>query len=262
VEESLFRRKSLFLLLLFSLIAMSFAPAAFATAVYGDFFGTDMNFIGIQETSLYGDPEPLFGAPIASGNSLEFFPDSFSASAAGASGFDQTGSHLQGTVEATTVTHTIGTIILTEFGDAALTGIGTVPGATGALALLSGFVTVLETTAGPITSENISFVGIFTPSGSEDDMLLLGLPGDAGPTSWSASAVIDVASVVPNATLVHFGIDNNLMAFSEAGTTALIQKKVVSGPAFSIIIIPEPTTAILLGMGLLGLALRSPGRRF
>jgi hypothetical protein len=251
----LFKRKSLFLLLLFSLIAMLFAPAAMATTIHGDYNGTDVDFLGVQETSTFDDPEPAccFGAPIVIGNQLLFFPSNFSASAAGADGIDQTGAQLQATIMATGALHTIDTIILDEFGDALLTGSGT--GATGTFASLAGFVTVLEVDGLPIAPVTIGFTGTFTPSD------LLGLPGDQGTTLWSGNAVIDVASVVPNATKVLLSMDNNLVASSEAGTTALIQKKVVSGPSIIITVpVPEPNTAILLCMGLIGLATQR-GRR-
>jgi hypothetical protein len=108
----------------------------------------------------------------------------------------------------------------------------------------------------PIAPIFIGFTGTFTPPD-----VLLGLPGDLGTTLWSGSAVIDVASVAPNATKVFLSMDNNLVASSEEGTSALIQKKVVSGPSIIITVpIPEPNTAILLGMGLAGLATQR-GRR-
>ncbi len=53
------------------------------------------------------------------------------------------------------------------------------------------------------------------------------LPGDLGVTLWSGAVSIDVASVVSNATKVTFSFDNDLIATSEGGTTAIIQKKVV-----------------------------------
>ena len=229
------------------------APAAVATTVHGDFFGTNIDFLGIQETSSYGDPEPAccFGAPIATGNQLLFFPPNFTAEASGAGGSDQTGAQLQGTIMATGALNTIDTIILDEFGDALLTGTGSA--ATGTFASLSGFVTVLEVLGVPVTPVVIGFIGTFTPSE------LLALPTDAGTTLWSANASIDVASVVPNATKVFLSLDNDLSAFSEAGTSAKLQKKVVSGPAIVITVIPEPTTAILFSLGLIGLALQ--GRR-
>ncbi len=241
-----YRRSVLGLVLLLTVISVVAAPAL-ATTIHGDFIGTDIDFLGVQETSTFGDPEPAccFGAPIVVGNQLLFFPASFSASSAGG-GVDQTGAQLQSTVMTNTLLGIITTITIDEFGDALLTGSGTA--ATGTFASLAGFVTVLETLSGPIAPVIIPFTGTFTPSD------FLGLPADLGTTLWTGHATIDVGSVVPNATKVFLSIDNNLVAASEAGTSALIQKKVVSGPGFVINVIPEPNTAILLCMGLIGLA--------
>ena len=226
-----------------------FAAQSNATTAYPDYVGPNIGFTGIQETSTFGDPEPLFGAPIGLGNQLLFFPANFSASSAGGAGVDQTGSQLQAQISAVGPLDTIDTINITEFGDAVLTGIGTA--ATGTFASMAGFITVLEDISGPITPVQIPFVGVFSPSD------LLTLPGDAGTTLWSATVSIDVASVVPNATVAFLSYDNNLVASSEAGTSSLIQKKVVDGPAVIVDVIPEPGTAVLVGSGLILLGIRS-----
>lgn len=221
--------------------------SASALTAYTDVIGTNVSFTGIQEASSFGDPEPLFDQPILGGaNQLLFFPPAFLAQTAGG-GFDQTGSQLQVMITGNGPTDIIETITIDEFGDTLLVGGGTA--ATGTFAAMSGFVTVTETTSGPIAPVVIGFVGTFTPSD------LLSLPGDAGLTLWSGSAVIDVAGSVANATKVTLSFDNDLTAFSEAGTSAKIQKKVVDGPAV-IITVPEPGAAALLGTALLGLALR------
>jgi hypothetical protein len=225
-------------------LVQGIAQPAFATFACGSFVGTDVDFNNVQETSSFGDPEPLFcsGPEIVSGNSLILFPNNFTATAAGAGGFDQTGSQLQAMIVATGAM-TIDEILITEFGDTDLSGIGTA--ATGTFVSMSGFVTVTDNLSGPITPVAIGFVGTFTPTD------LLALPGDSGLTLWSGSASIDVASVVPNATNVTISFDNDMIAASEAGTTALIQKK-VGGP-ISITVVPEPGSAALVGGGLLAI---------
>jgi hypothetical protein len=219
------------------------AQPAFATFACGSFVGTDVDFNNVQETSSFGDPEPLFcsGPEIVSGNSLILFPNNFSATAAGAGGFDQTGSQLQAMIVATG-SQTIDEILITEFGDTDLSGVGTA--ATGAFVSMSGFVTVTDNLSGPITPVIINFIGTFTQN-------LFGLPGDSGLTLWTGSASIDVASSVPNATNVTVSFDNDMFAASEAGTTSLIQKK-VGGP-ISITVVPEPGSAALVGGGLLAI---------
>ncbi|MDH3210935.1 MAG: PEP-CTERM sorting domain-containing protein [Myxococcales bacterium] len=229
------------------------APSALAltTCGTGTFNGTDVDFLQVQEASSFGDPEPLFcsGPTAVAGNTLTFFPANFSAIAAGGS-FDQTGSQLQAEITTTSVM-TIDQILITEFGDVVLTGIGTA--ATGTFVSMAGFVTVLEVLGAPVTPTVIGFLGTFTPSN------LTALPGDLGTTLWSGSTLVDVASVVPNATKVQLSFDNDLTAFSEAGTTAKIQKK-VGGP-INITVIPEPATLALLCGGVLVMGLLRRSRR-
>lgn len=237
------------------------APAAAVTIDYGTFAGSTVTFSGpnnglclggVCETPNSG-ATGLFGAPSVSGDQLLFFPSAFSASAAGAGGFGSAGSQLQVTITSDSpLVDFIDEITLTEFGDSLLLGAGTA--ATGTFAGMSGFVTVTEVLGVSIAPVIIGWTGTLTPSDT------LSLPGDAGVTLWSGSAVIDIASVVANATQVTLSFDNNLYAYSEGGTSAFIQKKVLSGPAV-LISVPEPGTMALLCGGLLGLALHAR-RRF
>jgi hypothetical protein len=227
------------------------AGNAAATTTYPDYFGPSVTFTGIQESDSLGDPEPLFGAPTGSGDRLLFFPTTFSASAAGDGGHDETGSQLQFTASGNGPTDTIESIKLTEYGDADLSGIGSAT--TGTYVSMAGFVTVTETLSGPIPDVVISFgesgsgadfTVVFTPSN------LLSLPDDSDLTLWSGTVEIDVSAFVPNATSVDVAFDNDLYASSEAGTTAFIQKKVVDAPAIIIEVVPEPSTFLLLSGGL------------
>jgi len=237
---------------LVALAVVALAGTAQATTNYGDFAGTNVDFLQVRETSSFGDPEPLFGAPTVTGDQLLFFPADFTATTSGAGGLDQTGAQLQLEFVAQNGT-TLDLFEIEEFGDNLLLGAGT--GATGTFISLSGFITVTETLSGPISPTVIGFTGVYAPSQS------FSLPGDFGTSLWSASATVDIASIVPDATRATLSLDNDLTAFSEAGTSAKTQKKVVDGPAIVIEIVPEPTTAAMFGLGLVGLSIFSRRNR-
>lgn len=228
------------------------AAPALATTIYTDVITPLWSFTGIQESSSYLDPEPLFDQPLGSGNQLVFFPPNFVAQSAGG-GIDSTGSQLQLMITPNSPTDVIAAVNITEFGDTVLAGfLGT--GATGTYASMAGYLTVSETTGGPITPVVIPWSGTFTPTNT------LTFPSNPGTTLWSGTVSIDVASVVPNATKVTLSYDDDLFAASEATTSAKIQKKVVDGPAVIVEVIPEPATLALLTIGLAGLGLGG-GRR-
>lgn len=222
-----------------------FAGHASATVNYPDYVGTQFTYSGLQETSNPGDAEPLWNAPVGSANDLALFPSAFIAQSAGG-GVTSTGSQFQAMVTSNGPGDYIDSIVLEEFGDASIIGAGGTT-ATGTFASMAGFVTVLESMGGPITPVVIPFVGTFTPSDTLDFV------GDFGTTLWSAIVTIDVAGAVTGATKVQISWDNDLMAASELGTTALIQKKVAT---ISTVPVPEPSTALLVGGGLLILGVR------
>lgn len=229
------------------------AGQAAATTSYGSYVGPNVTYTNMQETSTSGDPEPIWEAPTGLANQLLFFPTNFRANANPTNGpFDHTGSQFQTLISGTSPTDVLTALNITEFGDAQIAGFGVGAG-TGTFASMAGFLTVLSDINGPITPVVIPFTGVFTPS----DTLTFG--SNFGTTIWSATVSINIAAYVENATSAQLSLDNDLYAFSEATTTAAIQKKVVNGPAVIIEVIPEPGTAILVGGGLLVMAIR--GRR-
>lgn len=230
------------------------APALATTIDYGTYAGSTVTFAGPNNGSCLGGvcetpnsgATGLFGSPTAVGDQLLFFPSAFSASSSGG-GVTAVGSQLQVEITSNSVLDVLDTLTITEFGDASLSGVGTA--ATGTFAQMSGFITVTEANGVAIAPVIIPWSGVFAPSD------LLSLPGDSGTTLWSASVTVDIASYVANATKLTLSYDNNLSAYSEAGTSATIQKKVVSGPAV-IISVPEPASLTLLSGALIGAALR------
>jgi hypothetical protein len=212
---------------------LSAAPSG-ATVNHGDFIGTGVDFLAVSETTLTADPEPIWGAPTlaGSGDQLLFFPPAFiSQCTAGAS--DTTTSELTTTIEAQG-SGTIDTLALAENGDVVLTSFPPFGNAaTNASAALTGTVTVVETSSGPIAPVAIPFSGTFMPSSS------FALPTNFGTGAWSGSVLVDVATVVPNATKVELALDNTLISNCAPGnTSAKIQKKVVSGPTVAISVNP------------------------
>jgi hypothetical protein len=60
------------------------------------------------------------------------------------------------------------------------------------------------------------------------------------------------------ATLVRISLANTLTAFAESGAAARIEKKDIDGLAITVV--PEPGAALLMGLGLFGLAASSRNR--
>lgn len=240
--------------LLASMGLVLLAGSASALTTYTDVLTANVSFTGIQEASSFGDPEPLFDQPVASGPSqITFNPPNFTAESVGGAGtgIDSTGSQLQLMFESAGGFY-LETLVIEEFGDATLSAFPP-PGdaSTGVFMSMSGFVTVQEANFVDIPDVVIPFVGVFTPS----DLILL--PGGAGATIWEGTAIIDIAAAVPNATKAFLSFDNDLTAASVAGTSAKTQKKIAGGVVITVV--PEPATAGLLALGLLGLAVQ--GRR-
>lgn len=261
-------RKSCAALALSSLVVLV-VQSALATTSYPDYVGTNITFSGIKETSTFGDPEPLFEAPTGVGDSLLFSPTNFTATASGVGGNDSTGALLNATMTATSLS-TIDMLNFTEFGDATLTG---APSAgTGVFTSLAGYVRVLEVNGLPITPVTIGFNAGAGTNGSFSPAAIgsTGLDRNTNPgtTLWSGTLSVDIAAALvlagyaPQATKVELALDNDLYAYSEfASNTAKVQKKAVTGPTIVITVIPEPGTAVLLGLGLVAVTVRARHRQ-
>jgi hypothetical protein len=239
------------------------AGSAGATAIHGQFVGTDFTFgtFGpsgqlVQETSNPGDPEPLFGAPVVSGNVLLFSPTAFTANATGAGGFVDTGSQLQFELIGNTSSDFIDKITIQEFGDVVFAGVPTATAATGTFINMTLFVTVMEVNGSAIAPITGSVAGSFTVGPSFDAVT----QGQNTTTLWQGTAFFDVDaflaanSIVGSATKVRVALDNDLFAFSEAGTSSKVQKKVANG---IVVTIPEPSALALLALVCLSLGLRA-----
>lgn len=247
---------------LFSLTLLSVLGALPASALtnYGDYTAITVKYLQVSEQALTaGDSEPLFGAPTLAGDGLDFNP-TFAASASGAAGIDSTDGELLMTVEAKP-TNIIENISLSEAGEYDLNG-GFTSNDAYAAVTATIWIDIVEIDGVSVAAISPDpFHMVFTEAG---DWLLStdggGIPKTAVGT-WSGSLDIDItqilidegASFVDGATKVNVTLDNHLTAVSDTGTSAFIAKKNVQGFTITANVIPEPSTAALLGLGLVAL---------
>jgi hypothetical protein len=241
---------------LIALVSVQFSHAA--PINYGDFMGNTVTYVGVTEDSNSGDAPPLFGAPSVSGDTLDFNPVGFSASAAGAGGSDITDGNLSFMVVAKPG-KAIQSLNLAEAGDTTLAGFGT--DATFTMVTGTGVLNINEVDGVGIGALSIPFSMTFSPSGGTYGLAsdLGGGPG--GTIAWSGGKFLDINAllgansipVIAGATKISIDIDNTLTALSEAGTFTLIAKKDFGGLSVTVNL-PEPAVALMSGLGTLGLA--------
>lgn len=235
-------------------LATAFNQAVAAPINYGDFMGDTVTYVGVTEDSNSGDTPPLFGPPTVSGDSLDFDPVGFSASAAGAAGVDITDGNLRFMVVAKPGNFISG-LQLSEAGDTTLAGFGTDASFTAVLG--QGVLNISQVNGVGINVISVPFSMTFGPS---DGTYGLATDGGGGPlysTGWSGGVTLDIDGILASknvagrATKVTVNLDNTLVALSEAGTQTLIAKKDFGG--VSITVIPEPATCVLFGLAAFGI---------
>ena len=172
----------------FTLLIVS--PADAVSINYGNFVGSSVRYGSVMETALSGDPEPLFGVPSLAGDTLEFSPIQFSASADNGS-VDPTAGELDFLLLAFPGV-AIKEISFSEGGDYGLRGTGTsATEVTYGLALTT--VTVIEVDGIPLASP----VGLANAAVSGGDNLSLGI--DAS-TPWNLGLNYDVDAALAAAS--------------------------------------------------------------
>jgi hypothetical protein len=220
---------------------------------YGNFTGATVDYVAVTEdANSAGDAPPLFGPPTVFGDSLDFDPVGFSASAAGAGGVDVTDGNLTFMVTAHTG-YAIDNIQLEEAGDTTLAGFGNDGTFTAVTAL--GVLNINEVDGIGIATISAPIALTFTPSGGTFGLLSDGGGGPIFNSNWSGSWSQDVEQLlidngVPytlGATKISINLDNTLTALSQNGTSSLIAKKHFGGLSVTVNI-PEPTSLVLAGM--------------
>jgi hypothetical protein len=248
---------------------LSLGTAARAAQInYGTHSGTHVNYVNVTEDSGASEPLPLFGAPTVTGNSIDFNPVGFDATSSGA-GSDITVSNLVFQITAKTGSR-IDTITLTEGGDTTLAG-NVTPGSMGtsSAAFASGVLDIHEVDFAGINHISVPFAMTFNPSGGT---YFLGTDGGGGPifhTQWSGSVTLDVDAILTangitgDATRVSIDLNNTLVAVSQTGTSATIEKKDFGGLTVRVAAvgaipatIPEPASLTLAAFGVLAMLAR------
>jgi hypothetical protein len=225
-----------------SLIAFSLLialPAVRATIIHSDVSGATVNFVNISEGAISADPEPLFGQPSASGDSLIFpMTASFSALSVDGNASDPTAGKVSFTMAAKSG-HTITAFNYAEGGFTNLNAPFNIGDAfTQVVAFAS--VKILEVNNSPVTLPVIQQFLNISPLGGQYQLSSIG--GTNYQTGWSGSLSIPLPSGTTKALVT---IDNSLFAASlGSGSQALIGKTSL-GVDIDTAVIPEPTTVLL-----------------
>lgn len=237
-------------------LALGFCADASADIVYPNLFGNDVAYVNISED------KGLFGAPLVTGNSLVFTPSAFEVQAE-----DGAVELLDGTVEFTVYAEgqfPLSTITIQESGAYNFVGRGATEDTFASVSLL-GSVVFLEAGGRSLsqgTQPAVFTIPFLVTDATEDDN---------GPliNAWRGSATIDLQALAEDAGFdadtasringAAFVINNQLVASSEDGTIAFVDKKTLG--AMVVTVVPEPATAGIAAAGLLGLSLRRRNRR-
>ena len=235
-------------------VVLAGSASVSSAASYGNFTSPS----GTVSFNNVADVNGLFGAPTVSGNSLDFSPSTFEADCALSPGCPPTPASVSDTLVMdidAAAGQFIDTIVLSEAGDTTLASFLNAFAATTVVANV--FIDVLEVDGVSINGLNENAQMVFTQNGQYETT-----DEGVGTHIWTGLLSIDVNSVIAGdggtgkATLVRISLANTLTAFAASGAAARIEKKDIDGLAITVV--PEPGTALLMGLGLLGLA---SGRR-
>jgi hypothetical protein len=199
------------------------APFAGAAVMWSNSNGVATSFTwenGGSDNGLYGDPT------LVGGNTLVFFPSGFRAESNNGV-TDSVSDRLFVDIIANPG-QKLTEIVISELGDYGIVG--------------AGSVNLLAT---------LDITDLLNPMRTESDMLTANptMPIVAGSGNWSASGGV-LFSMAPGEEWTHIRLEltNLLEAFSSAGSSSFIEKK-VAGTGIQIMVIPTPGAAALLAMG-------------
>ncbi|MBY0399772.1 PEP-CTERM sorting domain-containing protein [Myxococcota bacterium] len=228
--------------------ALLLSSTSFAASYTGPFNGTTVTFLNVA------DQNGLFGAPTVSGDSLDFSPSAFEADCGPDPLCPPSPTVVDDTLTLTIQANSgsfLDDIHLSEAGDTTLVSFLNAFGATQVTATV--FVDIFEINNVSVNNINANAQMTFSRNGQYETT-------DEGPGThiWTGSLLIDLDAIIASnggtgrATRVQLNLNNTLIAFAASGASARIEKKDIDGLAITVI--PEPGTAVLMGLGLLGLA--------
>jgi len=244
---------SLIAILAVSLTLQTMASAG--TFSWGDIVAEDVMFLDVTEnndeaSSLFA-PMPGIGGPIAIGNSLFLDPQGF-ASQSGNNSADLIDSQLS-TVIMAGPGSSIEDIMITELGDYSLGGLQ--GGQANAQVGAAFFWTILEIDNSAVSLATQA-TNLILSAGSGPNGGIYSRPSDDGTAViWSGAANIDLGgfldslNIAGSATKVRLTFDNTLQTAADDVSTAFIKKKSINIDVGVSTTVPEPTTALLLGLG-------------
>lgn len=241
--------------LLAGVVFALFLPSAAAQAAqYGDFLQPEIDYIGV------GDMNGNFGSPTATSNQLSFGEALFTAGCVGAtctSGVDtlsydaRTGSGFG-----------LSRIRIDVTGGASRTDdVGT--GSALATATANVFIDIFEVDGQAVDTINVSEQLLFAPLGespADTTYLFLGdgTPGTTGELFFGTldvdlDAILAANAATGSVTRADVSIGLTLTAFADAGNLASIE---VGDFRVDHVLVPEPASALMIGLGLSVLARR------